>query len=170
MSGHTQTQPTIIHSILMSTNGPHNDYAPPLGKEYYRGAPRVSSALFDLGCFNRTTCKICGSHLRLETYTKKRKSPDGLILESTTTTLRCTNRSYHKTLSTFAGTIWADIGNRQPFIFAVDSFLSRGTVLRVANMTGEKEKTNMKYFRVIKKLSTKKSKHPSTRSRSVVLG
>ena len=50
----------------------------------------------------------------------------------------------------FAGTIWADIGNRQQFIYAVDSFLSRETVLGVKNMTGAKEETIMKYIRIIK--------------------
>ena len=55
-----------------------------------------------------------------------------------------------KTLSPFAGTIWADIGNRQLFVYVVDSFISRGTVVGVANMTGAKEETITKYFRINK--------------------
>ena len=154
----------------MSSHPPRNDFLPLLGKDAYGGPANVSSTLFVLGCFNHTTCKFCGSHLRLETYTKKRKSPDGLILESTTTTLRCSNRSCHKTLSPFAGTIWADIGNRQLFVYVVDSFISRGTVVGVANMTGAKEETITKYFRNVKMHSTKRSRRPSTRSKLAAFG
>ena len=134
----------------MAADQPHDEFLPLIGKDAYGGASQVSSVLFDLGCFNHKTCRFCASPLKLETHTKKRKTPDGLILESTTKTLRCTNRGCHKTLSPFSGTIWADIGNRQLFIFAVDSFISRGTVLGVANMTGAKEETITKYFRIIK--------------------
>ena len=50
----------------------------------------------------------------------------------------------------FTGTIWADIGYRQLFVYVVDSFISRGTVVGVSNMTGAKEETITKYFRIIK--------------------
>ena len=125
------------------------DFLPMLSKDSYGGAPHVSSVLFNFGCFNHNPCGLCGSQFRLETYTKKRKTPDGGITESTTTTLRRSNRC-HKTFSPFAGTIWNETGNRQLFIYVVESFIARGTVREIANMTHSKEETISKYYRVIK--------------------
>ena len=126
------------------------DFLPILSKDSYGGAAHVSAVLFNSGCFNHNPCGLCGSQLRLETYTKMRKTPDGGISKSTTTTLRCSNRRCHKTFSLFAGTIWNEIGNRQLFIYVVESFIARGTVREVANMTQIKEETISKYYSVIK--------------------
>ena len=73
-----------------------------------------------------------------------------MISDSTTTTLRCSNRKCHKTFSPFTGTIWNEIGNRQLFIYVVESFIARGTVREVSNMTHTKEETISKYYRIIK--------------------
>ena len=114
------------------------DFLPLISKDSYGGVAHVSSVMFQYGCFNHGPCGLCGSQLRLETHTKKRKTPDGGISESTTTTLRSSNGRCHKTFSPFAGTIWEDIGNRQLFVYVVESFIPRGTVREVAHMTHSK--------------------------------
>ena len=169
MSGHNQTGEQQLKALRCRAVHHATILCLCSGKMHMEAPPMFRRPFF-WGCFNHTTCKFCGSRLRPETYTKKRKSPDGLILESTTTTLRCSNRSCHKTLSPFAGTIWADIGNRQLFVYVVDSFISRGTVVGVANMTGAKEETITRYFRIIKMHSTKRSRRPLTRSKLAALG
>ena len=126
------------------------DFLPMLSNDAYGGTAHVSFVLFKLGCFNHNPCGFCGAQLRLETYTKKRKTADGVISDSTTTTLRCSNRRCHKTFSPFAGTIWKDIGNRRLFVYVVESFIARGTVRQVSNVTGSNEETISKYYRVIK--------------------
>ena len=48
------------------------------------------------------------------------------------------------------GDSWNEIGNRQLFIYVVESFIELGTVREVANTTHSKEETISKYYLVIK--------------------
>ena len=52
---------------------------------------------------------------------------------------------------TWDSSIWTEIGERALFVFWVGAFIMRQTTVSVALLTGSREDTISKYFRVIKK-------------------
>ena len=128
----------------------HHVDAPMLGNDSYGGQENVVKMFFERGCFNHSPCPKCGAQVRLTTFSKTKANPDGTQRRCVTATLRCKNKACQKTISPFSGTIWAEVNDRQLFLFVVGQFLGRCTVHSMAESTGAKEETISKYVKIIK--------------------
>ena len=140
--------------------------APLVLRDSYGGRLNVSKMFFALGCFNHGRCPFCNSELRLNVFYKTSER-GGRESQSLTTTLRCTNRPCHKTVSPFVGNIWASVNDRPLFLFVVEGFLGRCTVKWMSEVTQSSEETISKYIKIIKTHFTLKPRKKSAR-RSLV--
>ena len=123
--------------------------APLVLRDSYGGRLNVSKMFFALGCFNHGRCPFCNSELRLNVFYKTSER-GGRESQSLTTTLRCTNRPCHKTVSQFVGNIWASVNDRPLFLFVVEGFLGRCTVKWMSDVTRSSEETISKSIKIIK--------------------
>ena len=121
-----------------------------LNKFSYEGPETIVKALFHLGCFNHVpTCPGCGSPVRLEVFTT-RKKVKGEVREYASATLRRCKTSCHSPISLVENTLWKKVRDRTLFIFTVDGFVNRWTTTSIAQSGQSLERTVSKYLRLIK--------------------
>ena len=115
------------------------------------GGPRnIIVTLFRLNCFNHPqNCSKCGARVRLEISSAK-KLVCGRETLYTSGRIRCCSKDCHVSFSLVENTIWSDIGDRTLFVFVVGGFITRMTTASIAAMSGSREDTISKYYRIIK--------------------
>ena len=133
------------------TGEQHGDpsFGPLFNEKTYGGQENIIRTMHRLGCFNKpNVCKLCGSSVRLEISTSKKAGRRDAGY--TYGRIRCCKTRCRTTISLFENTIWTEIGDRALFVFCVGAFIMRQTTVAVAMLTGSREDTISKYFRVIK--------------------
>ena len=129
-----------------------------LNSTTFGGQGNIIKTLFRLNCFNHPQdCSKCGACVKLEISSSK-KLVGGRETLYTSGRIRCCSKDCHASLSLVENTIWSDIGDRTLFVFVVGGFINRSTTASIAAMTGSREDTVSKYYRITKKCDPRRNR------------